>query len=143
MEVTSNVAPGIDTLFDGQDGCSNGFKYLEVDSVCRVFFMFVGIRLYGARTGLPDTDKRCISPCKARSAHFPNLINDLPEGGKALLWRQSVPDLDWNPRDLLAEALPNQGSLGPTTRSCAQRRLGLRHHYDRADKYLLTAFAIA
>ena len=76
MKVTSKVALGIDPRSDSQDGLSNSFKYFEVDSVCRMFFMFVGIRLYGGRTGLPDTDKRCISPCEARFAHFSNLFDD-------------------------------------------------------------------
>jgi hypothetical protein len=30
------------------------------------------------RTGLPDTDKRCICPCEARFAHFPTFFDDLP-----------------------------------------------------------------
>jgi hypothetical protein len=74
------AAFSIDSLFDGQDGPSNSFKHFEVDSVCRVFFMFIGIRFYGARTRLPDTDKTRICPDEARFAHFLNLFGDLLVG---------------------------------------------------------------
>src|SRR4030095_10236688 len=105
------VAFSIDSLFDVQDGPSNSLEYFEVDSVCRVFFMFIGIRFYGARTGLPDTDKTCICPDEARFAHFSNLFDGLPTGLNCSLQTPKPPALFLEPRRSLPRNTSRPGPL--------------------------------